>query len=108
MIDAMMSVKRQGNSRLDLTRPMNVVWPAPARTMGRGWRSTSTPAGATPLRSDAGIVHGWVAGAGPRRLRDQSIKPLWRRGEEGPELVVTASVCTPVRCLGCRIITLGC
>jgi hypothetical protein len=25
-----------------------------------------------------------------------------------PELMVTASVCTPVRCLGCRIINIGC
>ena len=25
-----------------------------------------------------------------------------------PELVLTASVCTPVRCLGCRILNIGC
>ena len=25
-----------------------------------------------------------------------------------PELVVTASVCTPVRCLKCRLLTIGC
>jgi len=25
-----------------------------------------------------------------------------------PELVLTASVCTPVRCLGCRLINIGC
>jgi len=25
-----------------------------------------------------------------------------------PELMVTASVCTPVRCLGCRVINIGC
>jgi hypothetical protein len=31
------------------------------------------------------------------------------RGSGGPpELMVTASVCTPVRCLGCRIINIGC
>jgi hypothetical protein len=37
-----------------------------------------------------------------RRRKKYSIIPV------ACELVVTASVCTPVRCLGCRFITIGC
>ena len=47
-------------------------------------------------------------GAARRALYKRNLRDVNAGGPGVPEVVVIAHECTPVRCLGCRVINIGC